>query len=145
MPLKGKGYQFQAAPRKIGLHKAKKSLSFLRGRHGIEALAQKLSGNPDCLTNELGLDVDYVAFLRQQYRIQQAHIALMANFVPGRINAPLHVFRAEDSVRQGASEMDWLAHIHAIRHSTQHTLPGHHENLILLEENIDAIVQVLAC
>lgn len=111
--------------------------------HGTEHLVQKLSANPHYLTDELGLDANYVAFLRNQYAIQQAHIALMAQFAPGRINAPLHVFRAEESVRQEAAQVNWLAHTNDSQQSTQQTLPGRHENLILLEENIDAIVRVL--
>ncbi len=113
-------------------------------QYGAAHLAQRLSVNPDCLTEELGLDTHYVVFLRRQYEIQQMHTVLMADFVPGKIHAPLHVFRAKESVQQGAPGIYWLAHTHAAQRSTQHTLPGHHDNLILLEENIGAIVQVLA-
>ena len=112
-------------------------------RCGVEQLARELSGNPDYLTDGLGLDAAYVAFLRRQYAIQQAHIALLADFVPGRVHAPLHVFQAEESVRTGAAQTDWLAYTNSRRDSTQRILPGRHENLILLEENIDAIVRVL--
>jgi amino acid adenylation domain-containing protein len=111
--------------------------------YGIEHLAQRLSINPDCLTDELGLDAHYVTFLQKQYEIQQAHVALMADFAPSKIHAPLHIFHAEESTRQGTLTMNWLAHTNDRIHSTQQTLPGHHENLILLEDNLDKIVQVL--
>ena len=111
-------------------------------QHGIAHLVQRLSVNPRYLTEELGLDASYVAFLQQQYTLQQAHAALMEDFAPGKIHAPLHVFQAEESLRQKVPELDWLVHTHNTSHSTQQTLPGHHENLILLEDNLSAIAQV---
>ena len=112
--------------------------------YGTEHLMQQLSANPHYLTEELGLEANYVGFLQNQHAVQQAHIAWMAEFVPGQVNAPLHVFRAEESMRQQGAQVDWLAHTNDRQRSTQQTLPGCHENLILLDENIEVIVRVLA-
>ncbi len=112
--------------------------------HGAGHLGQRLAERPAFLTDELGLDTHYAVFLQQQYEIQQAHIALLADFIPGKIHAPLHVFHAEESIRQGKLALNWLAHTHAMVHSTQCTVPGRHENLILLDENLAEIVRMLA-
>jgi hypothetical protein len=67
----------------------------------------------------------------------------MNDVVPGTIRAPLHVFRAEESLQSGMPQVDWLVHTSAAHQSTQQSLPGHHDNVILLDRNIEQVVQVL--
>ena len=111
--------------------------------NSAEAFAQQLAADPDWLTSALGLEAPHVDFLRQQHALQQAHIALMTDVVPGTIRAPLHIFRAEESVQSGVPQVDWLAHTSAAHQSTQQTLPGHHDNVILLDRNIEQVAQGL--
>jgi hypothetical protein len=73
----------------------------------------------------------------------RSHGALMAGFVPGRVDAPLHVFMAQASVHSEQTPTDWLLHTRHARRSTQRTLPGDHENVILLAPNIEEIVRTL--
>ena len=55
----------------------------------------------------------------------------------------VHVFDAEETVRDGKSQVRWLEHTESIAQSTQTALAGRHENMILLEENIHRIVDIL--
>ena len=68
----------------------------------------------------------------------------MKGFVPGEINAPLFAFMAEDSVRDElAAQTDWTRHSRDRQRSVQYVLPGRHENVILLDRNVETIAGVL--
>jgi amino acid adenylation domain-containing protein len=60
-----------------------------------------------------------------------------------RVDAPLHVFMAQASVYSEQTPTDCLLHTRHAPRSTQRTLPGDHENVILLAPNIEEIVRTL--
>ena len=111
---------------------------------GVDQLRRALDADPAFLTTGLGMTAGNVRFLRHQHEAQLRHAALMAEFVPGMVHAPLHVFLAEASQQSSATQRtDWLAHTRHRSRSMERTLPGTHENLILLEPNLAAISEVL--
>ncbi len=112
-------------------------------RHGVEGFQQRLAADPQWLERELMPDKDCLRFMWQQYTIMRTHGALMAGFIPGRIDAPLHVFTANESVQAATEKTDWLRHTRRARESTLRVLPGNHENVILQAANIEAIVRTL--
>jgi thioesterase domain-containing protein/acyl carrier protein len=125
------------------LDAGRKRVTAYVAQHGTEHFRQRLSTDPQWLENELLPDSDCLAFVQQQYEIMRSHSTLMAEFVPGQIDAPLHVFMAQASVESEETETDWMFHTRHAGESTVRTLPGNHENVILLAPNIDEIVRTL--
>ncbi|MGI4849565.1 MAG: amino acid adenylation domain-containing protein [Janthinobacterium lividum] len=111
--------------------------------HGGAQLERALAAAPDLLQDELGLNTDDVAFFRQQYEVQERQIALIDGFQPGHIKAPLHVFFAHQTDPARRRDSNWLAHTAARAESTMRVVPGTHENLILIEENITCMSRTL--
>ena len=107
---------------------------------GMESFLALLRDDPQWLLVQ-GIDARYLDFLREQYRIQQVHVALLREFSPGMVNAPLHVAWAQDSIAGGVMPADWLSLTRAPARSTQCILPGHHDNLLLNEANLAVIAR----
>ena len=82
-------------------------------------------------------------FLQRQYALHQLHAEWMAGFVPGMVDAPLHIFMAQASMKADTAATEWLRHTRQGQASTVCVLPGNHEDAILLETNIEDISQAL--
>ncbi len=131
-----------------GLRTSHERMQASVAQHGTEWLAQfdAADRGAEDTRDGPGLDPVYLAFLRQQYRVQSTHAAFMASFAPGKVRAPLHVFRClmsshEDELHQ----VDWHSHTESAGRSTEHTLSGTHENILSLENNVETISLVLQC
>jgi amino acid adenylation domain-containing protein len=107
-----------------------------------EHLQQGLNSGAARAAGELA-DQPLPGFLQRQYELHRRHAQWLAGFVPGMIDAPLHVFMAEASMQAETAATDWLRHTRQAPASTVRILPGNHENAILLETNIDDIVRIL--